>query len=83
LPSSGAGVGCVAGGDLGLDESPEEFLGVPLLGLGGDEQFGGEAAHRGHLEPFQAFGEVGGQGRRGGGGHRLSLSASMTVLLIL
>ena len=64
LAAAGAGVGLVAGGDLGLDQGAEELLGVPPLGLGGDQQFGGEPAHGGHLQPFQPGGEVGGQGRR-------------------
>ena len=62
----GAGVGLVAGGDLGLDQGAQELLGVPPLGLGGDQQLGGEAAHRGHLQPFQPVVEVGRQRRRCG-----------------
>jgi hypothetical protein len=44
----------------------QELLGVPPLGLGGDQQLGGQAAHRGEFEPLQPGVEVGGQ-RRGGG----------------
>ena len=66
LPHAGAGVGFVAGGDLGFDQGAQELLGVPALRLGGDQQFWGEAAHRGHLQPFQPVVEVRGQWRRGG-----------------
>ena len=66
-PHPGAGVGLVAGGDLGLDQGAEELLGVPPLGLRGDQQLGGEAAHRGHLQPLQPVVQVGGQRRRAGG----------------
>jgi hypothetical protein len=71
LAASGACVGGVPGGDLGLDQGAEELLGVPPLRLGGDQQFGCEPAHGGHLQPFQAVVEVGGQ-RRWCRRHRLS-----------
>ena len=66
VPQPGAGVGLVAGGDLGLDQGAQELLGGPPLGLGGDQQLGGEAAHRGQLQPLQPAFEVGGQRRRCG-----------------
>jgi len=47
----GPGVGRLAGGDLGIDQGPQQFLGRPPLGLRGDEQLGGELPHRGELEP--------------------------------
>ena len=59
-----AGVGGVAGGDLGVDQGAQQFLGCPPLGLGGDQQLGGELAHGGELEPAQPGGEVGCQRRR-------------------
>ena len=62
-----ARVGRVAGRDLGLDEGAEELLGGPPLGLGGDEQFGCEAAHRAESEPSKSGFEIGGQGRCRGG----------------
>ena len=49
----GAGVGGVAGGDLGLDQGAQQLLGCPPLGLRGEQQLGGELAHRGQLEPAQ------------------------------
>ena len=64
----GAGVGGVAGGDLGLDQGAQELLGGPALGLGGEQQLGGEAAHRGQLQPAQPVVQVGRQ-RRWGRGH--------------
>jgi hypothetical protein len=63
LSASGAGVRLIAGGDLGLHQGAEELLGVPPLGAGGEEQFGGEATHPGHLQPFQTGGQVRRQGR--------------------
>ena len=60
----GPGVGGVAGGDLGLDQGAQQFLRCPPLGLRGDQQLGGELAHRGELEPAQPGGQVGGQRRR-------------------
>ena len=38
----GPGVGGIAGGDLGVDQGPQQFLGRPPLGLRGDQQPGGE-----------------------------------------
>ena len=55
----GAGVGGVAGGDLGLDQGAQQLLGCPPLGLGGEHQLRGELAHRGQLEPAQPGGEMG------------------------
>ena len=63
LPHPGADVGGVAGGDLGLDQGAQELLGGPALGLGGDQQLGGELAHRGQFQPPQPGGQVGGQRR--------------------
>ena len=68
----GAGVGGVAGGDLGLDEGAQQLFGRPALGLRGAQHLGGESAHRGELEPAQpvdqvrapATGAVGGHERR-------------------
>ena len=57
----GGGVGGVAGGDLGLDEGAQQFLGCPPLGLRGAQQFRGELAYRGQLEPAQPVDQVGGQ----------------------
>src|SRR6266851_3723244 len=37
----GPGVGRVAGGDLGVDQGPQQFFGRPPLGLRGDQQAGG------------------------------------------
>src|SRR5919106_1651784 len=54
----GAGVGRVAGRDLGVDERAEQLLRRPPLRLGGDEQFGGELAHGRELEPPQPRGQV-------------------------
>ena len=39
----GAGVGGVAGADLGLDQGAQQFLGCPPLGLGGEQQLAGRA----------------------------------------
>ena len=64
---AGPGVGGVAGADLGFDQDAQQLLGCPPLGFRGEQQLGGEAAHRGQLEPPQALGEVGGQRRRGRG----------------
>ena len=47
------GVAGVAGGDLGLDQGPQQLFGCPALGLRGDQQLGGDAAHAGELEPAQ------------------------------
>ncbi len=63
----GPGVGGVAGGDLGVDQGAQQFLGCPPLGLRGDQQLGGELPDSGQLEPAQPGGDVGGQRRRGGG----------------
>jgi hypothetical protein len=64
-----AGVRGVAGADLGLDQGAQQLLWRPALGLGGDQQLGGEGAHRGQLEPPQPGGQVRRQ-RRSGSGHR-------------
>ena len=60
----GRGVGGVAGGDLGVDQGPQQLLGRPPLGLRGDQQLGGELADGGQLEPPQPGGDVGRQRRR-------------------
>jgi hypothetical protein len=39
--------------DPGLDEWAQELLGVPAVGLRGDQQLGCQATHRGHLQPSQ------------------------------
>ena len=65
----GPGVGCLTGGDLGVDQGPQQFLGCPPLGPGGDQQLGGELPHRSELEPAQSGGDVGRQLRRRGGSH--------------
>ena len=67
LSAAGAGVRLVAGSDLGLHQGAEELFGVPPLGAGGEEQLGGEAAHPGHLQPFQTGSQVRRQSGRGGG----------------
>jgi hypothetical protein len=59
------GAGGVAGVDLGLDQGAQQFLRCPALGLGGQEQFGGEPAHRSQFRPPQPLGQVGGQRQRG------------------
>jgi site-specific DNA recombinase len=64
----GPGVGGVAGGDLGLDQGAEQFFRGPPLGLRGQQELGGEPPHRGHFQPAQPLGQVGGQ-RRDGRGH--------------
>ena len=64
LPHPVPGVGLIPGRDLGFDQGAQELLGVPPLGAGGDQEFGGQAAHRGELEPAQPGGQVGGQRRR-------------------
>lgn len=66
LPPAGASVRLVAGRDLGLDQGPEELLRVPPLRFRRDQQFGGEAAHPGHFQPFQPGGQVRRQSRRCG-----------------
>src|SRR5262249_51133190 len=38
----GPGVGGVAGGDLGVDQGPQQLFGGPPLGLRGDQQVGGD-----------------------------------------
>ena len=72
-PASGAGVGGVAGGDLGLDQGAQQLLGGPALGLGGDQQLGGElGASRPASAGVSPVVEVRGQRRvRGHDGHRV------------
>jgi hypothetical protein len=65
----GGGVGCVAGGDLGVDQGAEQFLGCPPLGLRGEQELGGQVAHRGELEPPQPGFQVRCQRGWRGGGH--------------
>ena len=60
----GSGVGRVAAGDLRFDEGAQELLRRPALRLGGDQQLGGDAAHRGELQPAQTGVEIGGERRR-------------------
>jgi hypothetical protein len=38
-------VGGIPGGDLGLNQGPQDFFGGPALGLGDLQDFGGVAAH--------------------------------------
>jgi hypothetical protein len=71
-----AGVGGVTGGDFGLDQSAQQLLGCPALGLRGLQEFGGEVAHGGELEPAQPVGEVGCQHRRRGAHDELPTAAS-------
>jgi len=61
LLASEPDVAGVAGGDLGLDQGPEQFLRCPPLRLRGNEQLRGDPAHAGELEAAQAVLEVGGQ----------------------
>lgn len=63
-----AGVGIVAGGDLGVDEDPEDLFGLPSLGAGGLEDLGSDGAHLGQLQPLEPGDQVGIQ-RGGVGGH--------------
>jgi hypothetical protein len=72
LPKPGAGVGGVAGADLGLDQGAEELLGLPPLGFRGDQQLGCELPHRGHLQPLQPLNEVRRQWWRRRRGHDTS-----------
>jgi hypothetical protein len=39
----------IPGGDLDLDQGPQQLLGGPALGLGGDQQLRGDPAHAGEL----------------------------------
>jgi DNA invertase Pin-like site-specific DNA recombinase len=63
----GAGVGGVAGADLGFDQGAQQLFGAPALGLRGDQELGGEPAHGSQFQPAQPFGEVRRQRRRGRG----------------
>jgi hypothetical protein len=63
----GAGVGGVAGADLGFDQGAQQLFRCPALGLRGEQELGGEPAYRGQFQPAQPFGEVGCQRRRGRG----------------
>jgi hypothetical protein len=64
-----AGVGGVAGTDLGIDQGAQQLLRRPALGLGSDQQLRRQGAHRGQLEPPQPSMKVRRQ-RRDGGGHQ-------------
>ena len=44
LSAASAGIGGVPSGDLGFDKGAEKLLGIPPLGLGGDQQLWGRAA---------------------------------------
>jgi hypothetical protein len=52
-------VGGIPGGQLGLDEGPQHFLGCPALRLRDDQDFGGGAPDRSQFEPAQAGVEIG------------------------
>jgi hypothetical protein len=52
------GVGGIAGSDLGLHQGAQQLVGRPALGFGGQQHFGGGAAHRGQLQPPQATVQV-------------------------
>jgi hypothetical protein len=56
-------VGRIAGGDLGLDQGAQHFLGGPALCLGGQQDLGGTAAHRRQLEPPDPSVQIGGKRR--------------------
>jgi hypothetical protein len=59
LPRS-RGVAGVAGGDLDLDQRPQQLLRGPALGLGRHEHLGRDTTHRGELEPAQSVLQIGG-----------------------
>ena len=46
-------VGGIPGGQFGLDEGAQHFLGGPALRFGGEQHLGGGAADRGEFEPPQ------------------------------
>jgi hypothetical protein len=58
-PHPGAGVRLVPAGDLGLDQCAQELLGVPAVGLCGDQQLRGQLADGGELEPAEPGDQIG------------------------
>ena len=48
-----AGVGVVSGGDLGVDEDPEDLFGLPTLRPCGLQDLRGDRPHRGELQPLE------------------------------
>ena len=44
--------------EIDMCQGAEQLLGALALGLGRDQQLGGEVAHRGQFEPAEAVGQV-------------------------
>lgn len=72
---------CCTGGSHRELGNPTARLRVPTVGLRGAEQFGGEPAHRGELEPAQPVGEIGCQRRWLPGHDRLPVASMVAAAL--
>jgi hypothetical protein len=61
LPGAGRRPWRRPGGDLGLDQRPQEVFGRPALGLGRQHQFRAQAAERRQFQALEPSLEVGGE----------------------
>jgi hypothetical protein len=65
-------VGVVSGGDLGVDEDPEDLFGLPTLRACGLQDLGGDRSDLGQLETLEPGDQISVECRRGGGHPRAS-----------